>query len=150
MELTKNASELEGFVLWICKSPIRPEHKRKNWFIDVSVLPEPQEEAVFSKSDVVIETVNCRRNGGQNVNKIESGIIIRHIPTGIVVECTEERSQFMNKQKALRRLQAVLDTMNSASKASLVNEARQKHYEPVRDNRVRIYEGIKFVRKQNF
>lgn len=36
-------SELEGTVLWICKSPVRPEHKRKNWYVDVSIIPEKEE-----------------------------------------------------------------------------------------------------------
>ena len=105
----RDLSELEGTVLWICKSTVRPGHKRKNWYVDVSIIPEKEE--VKDSEDYRIEKFHSGGKGGQNVNKVETGIRVNHIPTGITVTSTEERSQYLNKQKALNRIQAVLDTM---------------------------------------
>ena len=73
---------------------------------------------------------------------------IRHIPTGITVECVEERSQYMNKQKAFQRLRAILYEKNLDIKNKAIAEAWSKHTEIVRGNPVRIYEGENFRRKK--
>ena len=94
--------DLEGSVLWICRSPFRPHHKRKNWYIDVSIINE--KEKVDTSEEFRIERFHCGGNGGQNVNKVETGVRVIHIPTGLVSECTEERSQLQNRKKATERL----------------------------------------------
>lgn len=106
-------SSLEGTVLWICKSPIRPGHKRKNWYVDVSIIPEKEE--IPSEADYRVEKFHSGGKGGQNVNKVETGVRVIHIPTGIIAASTEERSQYMNKQKALKRLQGILAAMEQAA-----------------------------------
>lgn len=138
-------SELEGTVLWICKSTVRPGHKRKNWYVDVSIIPEKEE--VEDSADYRIEKFHCGGKGGQNVNKVETGIRVIHIPTGITVTSTEERSQYLNKQKALKRIQAVLDTMKQDAGARQTNQAWREHTKIVRGNPVRVYEGMEFKRK---
>ena len=89
-------------MLWICKSPIRKGHKRKNWYVDVSIIPEVEE--ICTKNEVRIETYHSSGKGGQNVNKVETGVRVTHIPTGIVITSTAERSQYLNKQDALKKL----------------------------------------------
>lgn len=138
-------SELEGTIQWICKSNIRPGHKRKNWFVDVSIIPEKEE--IVDSEDYRIEKFHCGGKGGQNVNKVETGIRVIHIPTGINVISTEERSQYMNKQKALKRIQAILDTMKQEAGAKQTNQAWREHTKIVRGNPVRTYEGENFKRK---
>lgn len=138
-------SELEGTVLWICKSMVRSGHKRKNWYVDVSIIPEKEE--VEDSADYRIEKFHCGGKGGQNVNKVETGIRVVHIPTGITVTSTEERSQYLNKQKALKRIQAVLDTMKQEAGAKQTNQAWREHTKIVRGNPVRVYEGVEFRRK---
>lgn len=138
-------SYLEGTVLWICKSPIRPEHKRKNWYVDVSIIPEKEE--IPSETEYRVEKFHSGGKGGQNVNKVETGVRIIHIPTGITAVSTEERSQYMNKQKALKRLQGILAAMEREAGDKQANQAWREHTRIVRGNPVRVYEGSGFGRK---
>ena len=135
-------SFLEGTVQWIWKSTVRPGHKRKNWFVDISIIPE--KENVEDTVDYRIEKFRSVGKGGQNVNKVESGVRVIHIPTGIAVVSTEERSQYLNKQKALKRLQAILETMKKDTEAKQVNQAWREHNKIIRGNPVRVYEGKEF------
>lgn len=138
-------SELEGSVLWICKSPIREGHKRKNWYVDVSIIPEVEE--ICTKNEVRIETYHSSGKGGQNVNKVETGVRVTHIPTGIVITSTAERSQYLNKQDALKKLGGVLNEMKKNEEIKQTKNAWREHTQIVRGNPVRVYEGLRFVRK---
>lgn len=137
-------SDLEGSVLWICRSPLRPNHARKNWYVDVSIIPEA--EPVDMSEDIRIESYHCGGHGGQNVNKVETGIRVIHKPTGITVTSTRERSQYLNKQDALRKLGAVLKEKAEDSKSRSKNGAWKEHNRIVRGNPVRVYRGLAFNR----
>ena len=110
-------SFLEGTVQWICKSPFRPHHGRKNWFVDISLCHEKQVD-VFDKSLVKFETFRSGGKGGQNVNKVETGVRALYPPFGLAKVCTEERSQRMNRQIALTRLEKTVVARNIAGAAS--------------------------------
>ncbi len=151
----RDLSDLAGTMEWICKSSYRPGHKRKNWFVDVSIIDEPSEvDESINENNIRIEKFHSGGPGGQHVNKTESGVRIIHIPTGITVSSTKERSQFMNKQDALKKLSAVLKRTNANSKDKQKNDAWSKHAQIVRGNPVRIYEGesfkLTFVKKRDF
>ena len=147
MEFDEDVSMLEGTVLWVWKSTIRPGHQRKNWYMDVSVIKEADVVGEFDLSDCEVTTMHCGGKGGQHVNKVETGVRIVHKPTGTVVTCTEERSQVQNKQKAVKRLQSILAAKQEDNNADALNKAWQKHTEIVRGNPVRVYEGEKFRRR---
>ena len=147
MEFDEEVSSLEGTVLWVWKSTIRPGHQRKNWYMDVSVIKEADVVGEFDLSDCEVTTMHCGGKGGQHVNKVETGVRIVHKPTGTVVTCTEERSQVQNKQKAVKRLQSILAAKQEDNNADALNKAWQKHTEIVRGNPVRVYEGEKFRRR---
>ncbi len=75
----------------------------------VAVLPEAEDvEVEINPADLVFESCKSSGAGGQHINKTESAVRLTHLPSGIVVECQEERSQFKNKDKALKMLRTIL------------------------------------------
>lgn len=139
-------SDLEGSVQWICKSPFRPHHKRKNWFVDVSVIPE--KENICKEQEIRFERFHSGGKGGQNVNKVETGVRLIHIPTGITVTSTSERSQYANKKDALSKLGAILEQKERDEQKKQINSAWREHTRIVRGNPVRVYEGMDFRLKK--
>lgn len=141
----KDLSELEGTVQWICQSPFRPNHKRKNWFVDVSIIKEAPQ--ICKDQDIKFERFHCGGNGGQNVNKVETGVRLTHVPTGITVTSTSQRSQLQNRHEALNKLNALLAEQEANGKAKQENDAWREHTKIVGGNPVRVYQGERFMLK---
>lgn len=136
-------SEYIGSVKWVCNSPYRPNHKRKNWFIDFSCCDEA-EQSSFDESKIRWQTFRSSGNGGQHVNKVESGVRAIYLPTGQCVECTEERSQYANKRKAIKRLKEMIDRENANRLAQEKNTNWDFHNKLVRGNESVTFSGMKF------
>jgi peptide chain release factor len=134
-----------GSVLWICASPVRPGHKRKNWFVGVEMLAPPEASAaVLRAADVVFEAMRASGPGGQHVNKTESAVRATHRPTGLVATAREERSQAMNKRLALARLAGLLAAGADAAKADAERDRWAHHDALERGRAVRTFEGLAF------
>lgn len=141
-ETEEDLSALEGTVQWICQSPFRPNHKRKNWFVDISIIPE--QEVICTDQNIRFERFHCGGKGGQNVNKVETGVRLIHIPTGITVTSTSERSQLLNKKDALEKLDSILKDKQLEQQKLQINSAWREHNQIVRGNPVRVYKGDSF------
>lgn len=103
--------EWEGTVLWIARSPYRIHHRRKNWFVGVQtfLLSESREA---TENEIRYETLRASGPGGQHVNKTESAVRAVHIPSGISIVASDQRSQWQNKKLATERLLVKLTAWN--------------------------------------
>lgn len=127
-----------GSIQWIAKSPFRPHHKRKNWFVSVNKL-DVITSKTYDEKDIKIETMRSSGAGGQHTNKTESGVRATHIPTKTSVMITAERNQHRNKSIAIAILMSRLEEQNQ--KRMKVNEKDnwQNHNELIRGNPIKVF-----------
>ena len=122
-------------------SPFNAQGKRQTSFVSLDVMPEIEEDVdvEINMDDLRIDTYRSSGAGGQHINKTSSAIRITHIPTGIVVQCQNERSQHQNKDKAMQMLKAKLYMLKQESNAEKLSDIRGEVKEIGWGNQIRSY-----------
>lgn len=139
------AARWQGSVQWTAASPVRPNHKRKNWFIGVSRLaPPPARGVTLDPRHVRFEPLRAGGPGGQHQNKTESAVRAVHGPTGLAVVAREERSQHRNKALALQRLAELLRLDEALSGEADRQHVQAGHAAVERGRPVRRFTGPRF------
>ena len=122
-------------------SPFNAAGKRQTSFVSCDVMPDIEEDldVEINPDDLRIDTYRSSGAGGQHINKTSSAIRITHIPTGIVVQCQNERSQFQNKDKAMQMLKAKLYMLKQQENAEKLSDIRGDVKEIGWGNQIRSY-----------
>lgn len=100
------AADWQGSALWVGRSPFRPEHRRRNWFVQITRIEAASDDevAALRPADLEISAMRSTGAGGQNVNKRSTAVRVRHLPSGLEVVARGERSQSANRREGLARL----------------------------------------------
>ena len=122
-------------------SPFNAAGKRQTSFASCDVMPEIEEnlDVEINEDDIRVDTYRSSGAGGQHINKTSSAIRITHLPTGIVVQCQNERSQHMNKDKAMQMLKAKLYLLRLEENAQKTADIRGDVTEIGWGNQIRSY-----------
>ena len=122
-------------------SPFNAQGKRQTSFVSLDVMPDIEEDVDIEirDEDIRIDKYRSSGAGGQHINKTSSAIRITHFPTGIVVTCQNERSQHMNKDKAMQMLKAKLYMLKQEENAEKLSDIRGDVKEIGWGNQIRSY-----------
>ena len=122
-------------------SPFNAAGKRQTSFASCDVVPDIEDDIdiEINEDDLRIDTYRASGAGGQHINKTSSAVRITHLPTGIVVQCQNERSQHSNKDKAMQMLKAKLYLLKEQEQADKVSDIRGEIKEIGWGNQIRSY-----------
>ncbi len=143
----KMASRWEGVIQWKCQSSLRPQHRRKNWFVQVFTIEEAVCEVTINPSQIDMQAIRAGGPGGQHQNKTASAIRAKWVsPQGrnYSVVVRDERSQHRNRSIAVARLGTLVAIDQEEARLSRKGTARHLHHQLERGNPSRVYEGPRF------
>ena len=123
-------------------SPFNAGNTRETSFARVEVYPDMSDseiDVVINPNDLEIETYRSQGAGGQNVQKNESAVRIKHIPTGIIVTCQDQRSQTQNRERAMHVLKVRLQELEDRKRDAELRQLKGDHIDAAFGNQVRTY-----------
>lgn len=136
-----------GTIQWVGQSTFRRHHKRKNWFVAIMEIKE--QRFSIDLKDVRMDTMRSGGKGGQHVNKVSTAVRLTHIPTGISVVASDQRSQSQNKKLAHIRLAERLKSWQKEQRSDQQLENWLDKIQIERGNPTRVFKGtdFRFVKK---
>ncbi|MCE4071739.1 MULTISPECIES: peptide chain release factor H [Pseudomonas] len=135
------AEDWSGTLQWVCASPYRPNHGRKNWYFGGARFSAPPASL---EGQVRFETLRSSGPGGQHVNTTDSAVRATHTATGLSVKVQSERSQHANKRLALLLIARKLEERADQADSELRAERRLVHHQLQRGNPRRVFRGERF------
>lgn len=140
----KSKTELwKGTVQWIGQSPYRKFHKRKNWFVGISIFDKTANHT-FSISDLAYDTFRASGPGGQHRNKVETAVRVTHLPSGITATASDSKSQMQNKKAATEKIKVALQQQDLDKVRQRIDEQWREHLTLERGNPIKVFEGRRF------
>lgn len=134
----------EGTIQWIGKSRFRRLHKRKNWFVGVSLFEERKSQTI-DLSQVIFQSFRSSGPGGQHRNKVETAIRATDVKSGLSAVASDSKSQVQNKKNALKKLEELLEKNKLEQIEESLNDQWKKHLVLERGNPVKVFVGNKFL-----
>lgn len=145
--LAQFVGDWQGTVQWTGTSMFRPNHKRKNWFVSVTVF-EPVDMHGVESGDIRVETMRSSGPGGQHANKTESAVRVTDRASGLSAVSQEERSQHLNRKLAFARLQKLIEDNTMKHQKQFEQSCWQQHNALERGNAVHEFVGKSFKLKK--
>lgn len=136
------AAAWSGSLQWVCTSPYRPTHRRKNWFFGGALFAPPPASL---EGEIRFESLRSSGPGGQHVNTTDSAVRATHLASGISVKVQSERSQHANRRLALLLIARRLANLAEEADEQLRAERRLRHHQLERGNSRRTFRGERFV-----
>ena len=139
--LPETADELLGTYELIARNPERGKKSRKRWFVGVELFNYSDLKSGFSidENDLRITTSCAGGPGGQHVNRTESAVRVVHIPSGVTVRVTSERSQHANRKQAISLIHQALHEQAALNSRNAAREQRHHHHRVIRGNAIRSF-----------
>jgi len=133
-----------GTIQWICKSPLRKNVKRKNWYIKCCEVSKPEKVSLNLK-DITVQVYKASGAGGQHRYKVETAIRVIHNPSGTLVTASESKSKAQNKKRALEKLEKRLLLLSKEMRDAYRLTEWSTKLEVERGNPVKTFFGPKFT-----
>ncbi len=146
-DLSEFLARWVGSVLWVGQSKYRKFHKRKNWFIGIQEVFVGQAALQIKESDIKYDAIRAGGPGGQHVNKVSTAIRAKHLPTGLQVVASDQRSQAQNKKNAKDRLEVLVQLSTKDKIKEKAKSGWLQHKQLNRGNPVRVFHGSDFKLK---